>query len=542
MAESLTAATARRNVQNALSLASIASQQSNLTVQFGEHWCFNWLDRVIEIPEQDLISKPWEHNVWVVLHEAAHVAITRYHLLTADHHKKRNDILFLLNAIEDIRIERWIVDRYPGSAGWRNIAYADAHNRVCTPTAKANAANAFIEAVYFCGQNLPLPEGLHPTGLAAATLVKDAVNRVAEARPQGGIVGTAQAREQLKKLAPLSLVEKTKLQLASFNSQLDRVSLLSQLEAWRIIQKEILPVYYRLVEEHGHPCVPKNFVPSSGIAASASSRPTRVAPHQRPGQHTPVQHRAPDLQHSYTEIVTQHSALIDRICNVLIENMRLNRSLEYVTNLSHGDRVHMPAALQFAADRRRYNSLWARRNRPTTPEPAFLFAIDISESMQREGRARNCLESMIVMREVCLRTRIAHSITTFNAEPTLLIDWDTPDSPDARQSIVSIGRPNGGTNLVAALQSCNDCIAPRTERDRHLWILTDAELPPNAHEASKTTIESLSQDGVHIHGLGFGTASDNLQLIIPTASTNVAPESLCEIIHAFIVNAATQAA
>lgn len=538
MLTSLTATAARRAVQNALATASIVSQQANLTVQFGENWCFKWLDRIIEIPEQDLISKPWEHNVWIVLHEAAHVAITRYHLLTADHHKARNDILFLLNAIEDIRIERWIVDRFPGSADWRNIAYADAHERPINPSSTANPANAFIEATYFYGQNLPLPKGLHPDGVSAANRVRNAINRVADARPRGGIIGNAQVREHLKRLSPLTMVEKTKIQIATLDSVLDCVAIFSQLEAWRIVQKEILPVYLKLVEQHGQPNVPEEFMPSAGIATDASSRPTQTptnwnSDHRKAGRRT-----VSEGHHIYAEIVARHSAMIDRIGNVLVENMRLNRSLEYRRNLSHGDRVHMPAALQFSADRRRYTSLWARRNRPTTPEPAFLFAIDISGSMRTEGRARNCLESMIIMREVCLRTRIPHAIITFNREASLLIDWDTPDSPDTRQSLLSIGQPDGGTKIFTALRLCIECITERHERDRHVWILTDADIPDNALKAPETTAKDFAQHGVHLHGLGFGTSSDNLRCIIPTASTDVDPESLCETVQSFILHAA----
>lgn len=536
MAKSLTATIARRAVQNALSIASIASQQSNLTVQFGEDWCFNWLDRIIEIPERDLISKPWEHNVWVVLHEAAHVAITRYHLLIADHHKARKDILFLLNAIEDIRIERWIIDRFPGSANWRKIAYADAHERLATPSSVANPANAFIEATYFYGQNLPLPQGLHPAGLAAAELVKDAIHRVANTRPPGGIIGKTQVHNHLKRLAPLSIVEKTKIQVAKLDSVLDRVAVLSQLESWRIVQKEVLPVYHRLVEEHGQPTVPREFMPSAGISVG----PTQSSINRNPNLRESARQTASADHPIYSEIVAKHSALIDRIGNVLIENMRLNRSLEYVRNLAHGDRVHMPAALQFSADRRRYTSLWARRRRPTTPEPAFLFAIDISGSMRIEGRARNCLESMVIMREVCLRTRIPHAIITFNRESSLLIDWNTPDSPDTRQSLLSIGQPDGGTQIFTALRLCIECITERPERDRHVWVFTDADITGKELETPETTVEDFAQHGIHVHGLGFGTQSDNLKCIIPTASTDVDPESLCETIQSFILNAATE--
>jgi hypothetical protein len=538
MSQSLTATTARHAVQNALATASIASQQANLTVQFGENWCFNWVDRIIEIPEQDLISKPWEHNVWIVLHEAAHVAITRYHLLTADHHKARNDILFLLNAIEDIRIERWIVDRFPGAADGRKIAYADAHKQPVTPSSAANPANAFIEATYFYGQNLTLPQGLHPAGLAAAKLVKDAINRVADARPPGGIIGKAHVQEHLKRLAPLSIVEKTKIQIPELHSVLDCVAILSQLESWRIVQKEILPVYLQLVEKHGQPAVPKEFMPSAGIATGASSSPTHP-PNNNPNHRRSRRTIASADHPNYLEIVARRSAMIDRIGNVLIENMRLNRSLECLKNLPHGDRVHMPAALQFSADRRRYTSLWARRNRPTTPEPAFLFAIDISGSMKAEGRARNCLESMIIMREVSLRTRIPHAIITFNRESSLLIDWDTPDSPETRQSLLSIGQPDGGTKIFAALRLCINCITERPERDRHVWVFTDADITNKELETPETTVEDFTQQGVHLHGLGFGTSSDNLKCIIPTASTDVNPESLCETVQSFILNAAT---
>ena len=534
------AETARENVQNALSLASIAAQQGDLSVQFGPNWCFNWRSRVIEIPEHDLLSKPWQHNAWIVLHEAAHVAITRYQWLVSTHQLQQPGLLLLLNALEDIRIERWLVERFPGTVPWQQISYADAETRPCPPPARTNPVNAFIEAAYLMGMGLPLPDGIHPKGLAAALTVRDAVERLGNTRPPTEVATSATLREMRHRVKPLSVIESVRLQTIIPESLLDEISLLSQLEAFRIVQKEILPTYRKLIHSHGEATTE-----GQGSLALSHIHPTATAP-QSLSIHTspPPPHNTSQPHHhaAYHDIVSLHHPHIEHTCNVILDNMRLNRSLKQVVNQPHGDRVHMPSVLQFSADRRKHNTLWSRRIRPTTPDPAFLFVIDVSHSMQQENRAQHTMESMVILREACLRIKIPHAILTFASNPSLVVDWTDPDSSRCQDNILSIANPSGGTNFLDALHSAQTLITQRPEKDRHLWILTDGEVNSSHIAHCRTTLRQLRRQNVRIHGLGFGAEARNLKTLIPSALLNVTPETLKEIVRDFLLTASTHAA
>ena len=146
------------------------------------------------------------------------------------------------------------------------------------------------------------------------------------------------------------------------------------------------------------------------------------------------------------------------------------------------------------------------------------------------------------MREVCLRTGIPHAIIAFNAQPIPVIDWNTPDSPASQEAILSIASPDGATNLNAALDRCVESIEARRERDRHVWVLTDADISSDDADTAKGVVDQMTLNGINIHGLGFGSQCQQLRCIIPAAAIEVEPESLRETIQTFILNAAVKAA
>ena len=106
-------------LQEALAMAGMVSLTNDLAVELGEAWAFNWATRVITIPLDDLRESPREQICWIILHEAAHAALTRLHDFLPESLRKKPEIAHLLNCIEDVRIERWLVARFPGSAPGR---------------------------------------------------------------------------------------------------------------------------------------------------------------------------------------------------------------------------------------------------------------------------------------------------------------------------------------------------------------------------------------------------------------------------------------
>jgi hypothetical protein len=111
-------------LQEALVMAGMVSLRNDLAVELGDWWTFNWKTNVISLPKAELATRTREEISWIILHEAAHAALTRLHDIVPLNLLSRPEIHTLLNCIEDVRIEAWLVERFPGSKAWKDCTDA----------------------------------------------------------------------------------------------------------------------------------------------------------------------------------------------------------------------------------------------------------------------------------------------------------------------------------------------------------------------------------------------------------------------------------
>jgi len=180
-------------------LSSLAAQVigEEVSVVSGEPgcmWSWNWKDREITVCPEDLSARSADVCRAVLMHECAHAAITRiYDLLDRDRQDLYRD---LLNILEDIRIEAWLAERFPGCAPWLALA-----NRVFGHEAR--------KAPWPAGQQLQFLKGLleerwfgdispgaAPEVVEALAETRDAVAEMARCIPPPA-PGRAAAREIL---------------------------------------------------------------------------------------------------------------------------------------------------------------------------------------------------------------------------------------------------------------------------------------------------------------------------------------------------------
>ena len=90
-----------------------------ITATTGRSWALNPGARVLLVPPDELAHRPAQESLGIVAHEAAHDLISRTHLLKpAVPFPLDRARWLLLNALEDTRVNRWLIRRWPGAAGW----------------------------------------------------------------------------------------------------------------------------------------------------------------------------------------------------------------------------------------------------------------------------------------------------------------------------------------------------------------------------------------------------------------------------------------
>ncbi len=92
-------------------------------------WCIDTHTGRIQVDPDDLAHLPDEQLYGLICHEAAHAAMTRYPWLVPQSVLGEPGIRTLLNALEDCRIESWLMQRLPGATSW-----IEAYNARLFPT------------------------------------------------------------------------------------------------------------------------------------------------------------------------------------------------------------------------------------------------------------------------------------------------------------------------------------------------------------------------------------------------------------------------
>ena len=115
-------ASARQRLARLQALAGPLAGDLGISVNAGEGWSWNPATRVITVDEDDLQRHSAQYCLGILAHEVAHSLISRY-LDFAYPERRYGWAMHLLNAIEDPRIEHWIMHRYPGTALWLTVAH-----------------------------------------------------------------------------------------------------------------------------------------------------------------------------------------------------------------------------------------------------------------------------------------------------------------------------------------------------------------------------------------------------------------------------------
>jgi uncharacterized protein YegL len=521
-------------LQEALVMAGMVSLRNDLAVEVGELWAFNWKTNVITIPLEELLNYPKAEICWIILHEAAHAALTRLHQILPLETLMRPEVQLLLNAVEDVRIENWLVHRYPGSVPWKQIcderAAQYAHH---TPeqAAKEPPAIAFLRGVLLFGETAQISDALPSVVKEALEEVRPALKLAFNCVPPAAAVGAVSVN---------ALYESHPV--ARRYRELDRVNEPSSFEKWvRIMQasmwvhvsERVLPVFMRLVKQFGCPSQPQSrtVVVTHGAPSQGKERsPAELKRALRAELTNGGSGRYMETVQKYTEQIRA----ITETLQLLLPN---HRGLRHIRKCPSGDRLDLRVAAQFEADPRLHDQLWMQRRRRTLPDPAFVFVMDRSGSMQGDSKSTAAFESLVLLRETCERVGVPFSVIMFNRDPELIHDWEQRNDEAAQAALSAILHASGGTSIAAAMRCALKNIEHRPERDRFLFLMTDGSVGEREKYAVKKLKHEAALDGITIMAFGVGQEGDDIAEMFPEAELINHAEALPEALSRSLVRA-----
>ncbi len=240
--------------QAAQQLAALATglcQDAGIGLEVTErNWAWDPVRRVILVAGPDLEQKGPDYCAGVLAHEVSHFFISRYVWFPVDF-PSTSVLFFLLNGIEDPRVNTWIRQRYPGTAAWlRAVGNADMHDPQRPPLPDVLAFGFEAAREEWLGWEPACSVGtLHPRLVEALDRTRAARRAYAEKtlpRPDldPAPLGSDLARRYSTEVWP-RLSHDAPRSLPSAREQAVR---LKALEAMRLAEAEILPVARELME------------------------------------------------------------------------------------------------------------------------------------------------------------------------------------------------------------------------------------------------------------------------------------------------------
>lgn len=526
-------------LHEALVMAGMASLRNDLAVQLGEWWSFNWKTNVISLPKNELERCPQEEICWIILHEAAHAALTRLHDILPMETLQRPEVQILLQCAEDVRIENWLIQRFPGAQPWKQ--FCDTKNSAQDPATpeeaeQENPARAFLRGLMRLGSHGRFPAAIHPVALAALEETRSSLEAAFACVPPSASVDPASVESVYQK-HPVSRCY-AGMDRTHAPSAMEKWVRIMQAAFWSHVATGVLPVFLRLVNQHG---CPQN-LPSRTIRVTHGGAP------QGPPRSNEELKKAlrQELENGgsgrYLETVHKYDAQIREITELLGRLLPNHRSLRHVRARRTGDRLDLRVAVQFEADRRLHEKLWMRREKPTLPEPAFVFLMDCSESMRHGGKCQAAFEALVLIREACTRAGIPFSVVMFNTETEVIHGWDQMNDSASETALSLILRPFGGTSIAEALKGASKELLHRQERDRYLFLMSDGVSPTEDRRGALARITRLAEQQINVVPFGIGEEGEEIRKLFPGAEVFREAVDFPEALSATLVSVITRIA
>jgi hypothetical protein len=540
-------------------LAQLVARMPDLVVREGDPgsgWSFNRRDRVISMDGSRLQCESRTFNKGLVVHECGHAVLTRLTPYLQGDYLTRPDVYTAINAMEDVRIESYLMQRFIGSADWireyngklLSCSVPEFKNLQWTELPPLHAFLAAVMARWWHGQDkVVIPAELVP-------LVEEAwphVERICKAVPgpfhgigPGGSIAEVYRGSTTQGLYCLQDVDHPP-------DDFEMTVRLKQQEFWDTFEQGILPIVRRLAPpDLGSTRRAPRLSNLSLFNRWSSSRdagesepwgmscsmtlPVLGAPQndRRPGSGDPLPWTS-NLQ-AYLRSANAQSAAIDHLVGIVQSLFPPTRNRTWEGPRNCGVRIRIRAVPQAEASPQQASKIWERRSPPMRPKPHLTVLIDRSGSMDGE-RMTAAFAGCVLVSEVCHRAQIPFSLFTFSNHCEQVIPWETALDNLQRGRMGGLAEAaSGGTDMTEALRKVATHLSKSPHSHRVLIVLGDGNDEGNEIAAMARRI---AQSGVHLVGLGVGPDTRGMSDCIPNARTCLQPGSIPKALAAALEEA-----
>jgi uncharacterized protein YegL len=461
-------------------LQALASQVTGEEViliegDVGSSWSWNWRDRVITVDPRYLSDRSADVCRAILLHESAHCAITRiHHVLPRERHLLYQDIL---NVLEDLRIESWLANIFPGCATWIYTANSLIFRSVSSMNWPVSYQGQFLRAILETAHSGEIPSGVAPIVRTALDETSEAVKAQTACHPAIAR-GRAAARE-------------------TFNAQQRMLA---------IFEEKIHPVWERLVALDE--CEGRQRITALGakFALSGNGPKNTMISRIKKGKDSQAEDASEPTSTQKRSYLSRQNSLhrvIDTLANDFIELFETNSRQKLVLHQRSGDSIHIRTAMQTEADPRLHDKLWIRRLRNKRFDPLVILALDISGSMDGENFDA-AFDGVVVLSEVCLRSGIPLALWSFNNIARQILQPHNQTNSGARRASIDQLRSQcrGGTSMEIALAHIHS--SPEITQFSHPIVFVISDGKPEDESSTAAQIKKFESEKIPLIGIGIG--------------------------------------
>lgn len=487
----------------------------------GGGWRYHAGERRIEVDPDDLEALDPDALRGLICHEAAHGALTRYPFLVPAALLEDLRVQVVLNALEDCRIETWLLDRLPGTRPWLERC-----NDRLFPASGLGLAGQPPVLQYALGLihrwwHGELPETLEPAVVAALRETSVAIRQIIAIQPAGQPYSGSRAQAVFRRLEGERRVGRAEGAVRVAAEQ-----------AWALTWTAILPVVSTLPA-----------LPAENDALQRFLEQTQVhldRPPLRPDPLEPVD--LPRLQRAQRPVLEGWEALraellpsIRTLTDELERLLEPDRAPRWRGGQRSGQRVELKAAMRRQA-RPDTLEIWSRKSLPHKRDARFLLLVDLSGSMRGE-RIHGALRGVVLLAEVLERLGIRFAIEGFQDRAVVFKRFDEA-LVHARSRLLEFplevaGVRPGGNNQPEhnhdgpALRAAAGRLLGDGGRTPVLIVVSDGEPsgPEDAAASLRSAVEALGSE-VHLVGLGLGPGTGHVASFYPHHAVDLPVDEL----------------
>ena len=240
---------------------------------------------------------------------------------------------------------------------------------------------------------------------------------------------------------------------------------------------------------------------------------------------------------------------IDTLTAKLEELFQPRRRMREKTGLPHGDRIDLKKLVAFEADVKLYRQLWRRKTVPDRRSFAISVLVDLSGSMEQDGKIQAAFRGMVLFAEVLHRHQVDFSINGFQDNLIPFHPFGSPFDAVTRKGLEGMilevqGKRTGGHNqpsdnhdgpclTKAALE-----LADQPATDRMLVAISDGRPtgPGDGDGNLRRAIATVQamEPPIDLVGLGIGAGTEHVGGFYPRSKSGIPQARLAEEVGAVI--------